>query len=201
MGISDDAVLHAIGEVPRHLFFETLFDQVAYEDKALPIICGQTISKPSTVAYQSQLLSVKPGMKVMEVGTGSGYQTAVLCELKTKVFTIERQKELFDLTRPRLAKMGYDAQCFLGDGFVGLPEYAMFDRIIITCGAPFVPPGLLSQLKVGGVMVIPVGEKNQEMLRIIKNGEGPNDFEQQKFGDCSFVPMLQKLDYGSSKTL
>lgn len=191
-GIFSDAVLDAMSKVPRHLFLETALDYMAYEDKALPIRCGQTISQPSTVAFQTELLDCKPDMKVLEVGTGSGYQTAVLCTMDLRVFSVERQMELFDITKPRLAKLKYRAKCFLGDGYAGLPEYAPFDRIIITCGAPEVPQALIGQLRTGGVMVIPVGGKNQEMTRITKNGDKPEDLLIQYYGDCSFVPMLNK---------
>jgi protein-L-isoaspartate(D-aspartate) O-methyltransferase len=195
-GISDRRVLKAMSDVPRHLFLETMLDYMAYEDRALPIKCGQTISQPSTVAFQSELLDASPEMKVLEVGTGSGYQTAVLCAMGLKVYTIERQKELYDITKPRLSRLGYRPKCFLGDGYKGLPEYGPFDRIIITCGVPEVPADLLAQLKVSGVMVIPVGDERQEMLRIVKTGDGPNDLLRQRYGDCNFVPMLEELDYG-----
>lgn len=174
-GVFGDAVLDAMAKVPRHLFLETALDYMAYEDKALPIKCGQTISQPSTVAFQSELLDAKPDMKVLEVGTGSGYQTAVLCAMGLRVFTIERQKELFDISKARLSALRYRAKCFLGDGYAGLPEYSPFDRIIITCGAPEVPQALLDQLKTGGVMVIPVGGTRQEMTRIEKRGPAPSD--------------------------
>lgn len=195
-GISDQRVLTAMSSVPRHLFLETMLDYMAYEDRALPIKCGQTISQPSTVAFQSELLDASPEMKVLEVGTGSGYQTAVLCAMGLKVYTIERQKELYDITKPRLEKLHYRPKCFLGDGYKGLPEYGPFDRILVTCGAPEVPEELLYQLKVGGVMVVPVGNEQQEMLRIVKMGEKPGDILQQRYGNCNFVPMLGKLDYG-----
>ena len=146
-GIGDRRVLDAMAKVPRHLFLDTMLDYMAYEDRALPIKCGQTISQPSTVAFQSELLDAEPEMKVLEVGTGSGYQTAVLCDMGLKVFTIERQKELFDITKMRLDELHYRPKCFLGDGYKGLPEYAPFDRIIITCGAPEVPEALLAQLQ------------------------------------------------------
>ena len=195
-GISDQRVLTAMSSVPRHLFLATMLYYMAYEDRALPIKCGQTISQPSTVAFQSELLDASPEMKVLEVGTGSGYQTAVLCAMGLKVYTIERQKELYDITKPRLEKLHYRPKCFLGDGYKGLPEYGPFDRILVTCGAPEVPEELLSQLKVGGVMVVPVGNEQQEMLRIVKMGEKPSDILQQRYGNCNFVPMLGKLDYG-----
>ncbi|MBQ6956476.1 MAG: protein-L-isoaspartate(D-aspartate) O-methyltransferase [Bacteroidales bacterium] len=194
-GVFGDAVLDAMAKVPRHLFLETALDYMAYEDKALPIKCGQTISQPSTVAFQSELLDAKPDMKVLEVGTGSGYQTAVLCAMGLRVFTIERQKELFDISKARLSALRYRAKCFLGDGYAGLPEYSPFDRIIITCGAPEVPQALLDQLKTGGVMVIPVGGTRQEMTRIEKRGPAPSDLLIQHFGDCTFVPMVKKLAY------
>lgn len=195
-GIGDRRVLKAMGEVPRHLFLETMLDYMAYEDRALPISCGQTISQPSTVAFQSELLDAEPEMKVLEVGTGSGYQTAVLCAMNLKVYTIERQKGLFDASKERLRRLGYRPKCFLGDGYKGLPEFGPFDRILVTCGAPKVPPHLIDQLKTGGVMVVPVGDESQEMLRLVKTGDAAGDLLQQRYGDCNFVPMLDKLDYG-----
>ena len=195
-GITDERVLAAIGAVPRHLFVESMLDHMAYEDRALPIRCGQTISQPSTVAFQSELLEAERNMKVLEVGTGSGYQTAVLCEMGLKVCTIERQKQLFDVSKPLLAMLGYRVKCFLGDGYKGLPEYGPFDRIIITCGAPTVPSDLIGQLKPGGVMVIPVGGERQEMLRIVKSAEDDGELLQQRYGDFHFVPMIEDMDYG-----
>ena len=190
-GISDDNVLKAMGEVKRHWFLDSALDALAYEDRALKIGAEQTISRPSTVAMQSQLLQVQSGMKVLEIGTGSGYQAAVLCKMGAKVFSIERQKSLFDHTKPLLAELGYRVRCFLGDGYQGLTEadYGPYDRIIVTCGAPGIPDRLMAQLKVGGIMVIPVGgEDTQEMLRITKTGE--NERKEETFGDYSFVPML-----------
>ncbi len=191
-GISDEAVLKAINEVPRHFFLDSALDSHAYEDRALKIGCEQTISHPSTVAMQSQLLALQPGMKVLEIGTGSGYQTAVLCRLGAKVFTVERQKGLFDKTRTLLRDLRYNARCFLGDGYQGLAEvnYGPYDRIIVTCGAREVPEALMAQLKVGGVMVIPLGDEEQEMLRITKEGESREEWQIEKFGTYSFVPML-----------
>lgn len=194
-GIDSRLVTDALNEVPRHLFLETMLDYMAYEDKALPISCGQTISQPSTVAFQSQLLAAEPKMKVLEVGTGSGYQTAVLCAMGLSVYTIERQKELYDESTKRLKELGYKAKCFLGDGYAGLPEFGPFDRVLVTCGAPKIPEALLRQLKKGGVMVIPVGSEHQEMLHIVKQGDDIGDISVQKFGDCKFVPMLEKLNY------
>lgn len=191
-GISDEAVLKAMNEVPRHFFLDSALDSHAYEDRALKIGCEQTISHPSTVAMQSQLLALQPGMKVLEIGTGSGYQTAVLCRLGAKVFTVERQKGLFDKTRTLLRDLRYNARCFLGDGYQGLAEvnYGPYDRIIVTCGAPEVPEALMAQLKVGGIMVIPLGDEEQEMLRITKEGESREEWKVEKFGTYSFVPML-----------
>ena len=187
-GITDEAVLAAMAEVPRHWFLDSALDALAYEDRALKIGCDQTISHPSTVAMQSQLLDLRRGMKVLEIGTGSGYQTAVLCRMGAKVFTIERQKGLFEQTRKLLAEAGYRAQCFLGDGYQGLS--GSYDRIIVTCGAPEIPAALMAQLKVGGIMVIPLGEEEQEMLRITKEGDASDEWKVEKFGTYSFVPML-----------
>lgn len=187
-GITDESVLKAMNEVPRHWFIGIALDAYAYEDRALQIDCDQTISHPSTVAMQSQLLSLKPNMKVLEIGTGSGYQTAVLCRMGGQVFTIERQKGLFDKTSRLLRECGYRAKCFLGDGYQGLA--GSYDRIIITCGAPEIPQLLMGQLKVGGIMVIPLGEGEQEMLRIVKEGEAREQWRVEKYGTYSFVPML-----------
>ena len=187
-GITDEAVLSAMNEVPRHWFIDSALDGHAYDDRALKIGCDQTISHPSTVAMQSQLLALKPHMKVLEIGTGSGYQTAVLCRMGAKVFTIERQKGLFEQTRRLLAEQGYRAQCFSGDGYRGLT--GSYDRIIVTCGAPEIPEALMAQLKVGGIMVIPLGDGEQEMLRITKEAEGKDQWKVEKFGTYSFVPML-----------
>ena len=197
-GITDEAVLKAIGEVQRHWFLDSALDTLAYEDRALKIGCEQTISRPSTVAMQSQLLNVQPGMKVLEIGTGSGYQAVVLCKMGAKVFSVERQKGLFDHTRKLLADLGYRVRCFLGDGYQGLTEmnYGPYDRIIVTCGAPEVPAPLMAQLKEGGIMVIPLGEEEQEMLRITKNGPDKKDWEVEKFGTYSFVPMLDGRNMG-----
>lgn len=197
-GITDEAVLKAIGEVQRHWFLDSALDTLAYEDRALKIGCDQTISRPSTVAMQSQLLNVQPGIKVLEIGTGSGYQAAVLCKMGAKVFSVERQKGLFDHTRKLLADLGYRVRCFLGDGYQGLNEvnYSPYDRIIVTCGAPEIPAPLMAQLKVGGIMVIPLGEEEQEMLRITKEGEESEKWKVEKFGTYSFVPMLDGRNMG-----
>ena len=190
-GIRDEKVLAAIGKIPRHLFMDKAFLEFAYQDKAFPIGCGQTISQPYTVAFQTELLQLKPHEKVLEVGTGSGYQAAVLIELKAQVFSIERQKDLYAKTKEFLPRIGYPAMFIFGDGYKGLPKMAPFDKIIVTCGAPFVPEDLLSQLKVGGRLVIPVGEREvQQMILIVRTSE--KDFEKTVYGDFSFVPMLPK---------
>ncbi len=194
-GIDDENVLAAIGKIPRHMFFDKVFhNNYAYEDLAFPIGAGQTISQPSTVAFQSCLLEISKGDKVLEIGTGSGYQTAVLLELGAKVFTIERQRELFNVTKPLLTSMGYRAQFFFGDGFEGKQSFAPFNKIIVTCGAPFVPPKLIEQLSTNGKMVIPVGEgKEQTMTLIEKNDQG--QLSESTFGNFSFVPMLTNKQY------
>jgi len=187
-GISDSSVLKAIQKIPRHLFLDSSFEDYAYQDQAFPIAAGQTISQPYTVAYQTELLEVEPGMKVLEIGTGSGYQAAVLHELGTKVYSIERQKKLFDITRQTMLKLGYHFNMKYGDGFAGMPTYAPFDRIIITCGAPHIPPALVDQLAEGGRMVIPVGQGDQKMTLVqkLRNGE----LKISEHGNFRFVPML-----------
>ena len=190
-GITDENVLNAVRKIPRHLFIDSSFEDHAYQDKAFPIAAEQTISQPYTVAFQSQSLKVKSGDKILEIGTGSGYQTAVLLELNAEVYTIERQHELFKKTSLFLPKLGYKAKKFIfGDGYQGLKEKAPFDKIIVTAGAPFVPKPLLSQLKVGGMLLIPVGEKTQIMTLFIR--KSPKEFEKHELGDFAFVPMLQK---------
>jgi len=190
-GISDVNVLKAVRNIPRHLFIDSSFEDHAYQDKAFPIAADQTISQPYTVAFQSQSLQVKSGEKVLEIGTGSGYQTAVLLELGAEVFSIERQHELFKKTSLFLPKLGYKPKKFIfGDGYKGLKEKAPFDKIIVTAGAPFVPKPLLSQLKVGGMLLIPVGDKKQIMTLFIR--KSTKEFEKQELGDFAFVPMLQK---------
>lgn len=188
-GVTNDAVLKAIGKVPRHLFLDSGLEEYAYEDKAYPIAANQTISQPYTVGFQSQLLNVEKGDKVLEIGTGSGYQTSVLLELGVKLYTIERQQELYKKTKLLLPKLGYHPKymCF-GDGYLGLPEYGPYDGIIVTCGAPFIPKALLSQLKVGGRMVIPVGDEKQMMTLVTRTSL--LEFEKQVIEECRFVPML-----------
>ena len=189
-GITDTNVLKAIGKIPRHLFMDSSFLDHAYQDKAFPIGADQTISQPYTVAFQSELLKIKSGDKILEIGTGSGYQTAVLCELGAKVYSIERQNELFKKTSKFLPKLGYRAKKLIfGDGYIGLEEEAPFDGIIVTAGAPFVPKPLLSQLKVGGRLVIPVGDDVQVMTMFTR--KGPKKFDQEEFGEFRFVPLLE----------
>ena len=188
-GIIDENVLKAVREIPRHLFIDSSFESHAYQDKAFPIAAEQTISMPYTVAFQTQTLEVKPGDKILEIGTGSGYQTAVLLALNAEVYSIERQRELFKKTALFLPKLGYKPKKFIfGDGYKGLPEQAPFDKIIVTAGAPFVPKPLLGQLKVGGRLLIPVGDKTQIMTLIIRKSD--KEFEKQELGDFAFVPML-----------
>jgi protein-L-isoaspartate(D-aspartate) O-methyltransferase len=189
-GITDQRVLKAIGAVPRHVFMDSSFISFAYKDQAFPIGAGQTISQPYTVAFQTQLLDVQPFQKILEVGTGSGYQAAVLCEMKVKVYTIERQRELYIKASQLLPELGYNPSFFLGDGYKGLPTYGPFDRIIVTAGAPSVPEELLQQLVPGGKMVIPVGPGDQQTMLLItrKNEE---DFVTEKCGAFVFVPMLK----------
>jgi protein-L-isoaspartate(D-aspartate) O-methyltransferase len=189
--IKDEAVLAALEKVPRHLFMDNAFLEFAYQDKAFPIGAGQTISQPFTVAFQSELLQVKKGEKILEIGTGSGYQTCVLLELGAKVYTIERQKTLYDRTRLFLPELGYGANVkfFYGDGYKGIPVYAPYDKAIVTAGAPYIPDELLIQLKVGGRLVIPVGAGDvQVMTLIVKTGE--NEYKKEEFGAFRFVPLL-----------
>lgn len=189
-GITDESVLQAMNNIPRHYFLDSAFDKIAYEDRAFPISEGQTISQPYTVAYQTQLLQVKPNDKILEIGTGSIYQATVLVEMGAKLFTIERQKKLFEQTKNFYFKSRYpNLKFFYGDGYEGLPTYAPFDKVIITAAAPFIPPKLIAQLKPGGKMIIPVDEgEHQRMLRITKNEDGSTN--EESFENFSFVPML-----------
>jgi len=191
-GITDEQVLKAIHSIPRHYFLDSAFDKIAYEDRAFPIAADQTISQPYTVAYQTQLLQIKKGEKVLEIGTGSMYQTTVLAAMGAQVFTIERQKQLFDQTPTYLFKEQYaNIQFFFGDGFEGLPLLAPFDKILITAAAPKIPEKLWAQLKVSGKMIIPLDESDgaQRMLRLTKKRDG--SVKQEKFDAFSFVPMLE----------
>lgn len=188
-GITDERVLDAINSIPRHFFLDTAFDEFAYEDRAFPIAQQQTISQPYTVAYQTELLQVKPYEKVLEIGTGSSYQSCVLAEIGAQVYTIERQRQLYDQIKKFPFKTKYrNIKFFFGDGYEGLPTYAPFDKMIITAAAPYIPDKLVEQLKSGGKMVIPVGEKVQRMLRLTKNADGSTELEE--FDNFSFVPML-----------
>jgi protein-L-isoaspartate(D-aspartate) O-methyltransferase len=191
-GITDENVLTAIGKIPRHFFLDSAFDKIAYEDRAFPIAAAQTISQPYTVAYQTQLLQIKKGDKVLEIGTGSMYQTSVLAEMGAQVFTIERQKQLFDKTAKYVFKDLYlNVQFFFGDGFEGLPDLAPFDKILITAAAPHLPEKLWAQLKTSGKMIIPLDESEtaQRMMRLTKKRDG--SVKKEAFDQFSFVPMLQ----------
>lgn len=189
-GVTDARVLEAIKTVPRHLFLDSSFEDHAYQDKAFPIGAKQTISQPYTVAFQTELLNIGRDAKILEIGTGSGYQTAVLLHLKAKVYTIERQQELFKKTTLFFKRMGYRPKKFVfGDGYKGLQAEAPFDGIIVTAGAPETPKSLLSQLKVGGRLVIPVGEEDQIMTLYVRKSE--KEFEKKTFGSFRFVPMLE----------
>lgn len=190
-GITDERVLEAINTIPRHYFLDSAFDEKAYEDKAFPIAVGQTISQPYTVAYQTQLLEIKPFDKVLEIGTGSAYQASVLAEIGAQVYTIERQKALFENNKRFAYLKKYpNIKFFYGDGFEGLPTFAPFDKVIITAAAPFIPEKLIAQMKTGGKMVIPVGEGAvQRMLRLTKLADGT--FSEEIFANFSFVPMLE----------
>jgi protein-L-isoaspartate(D-aspartate) O-methyltransferase len=190
-GITDKNVLAAIAKVPRHLFIDSSFEEHAYQDKAFRIRSDQTISQPYTVAFQSQLLDVQPGDKILEIGTGSGYQTAVLCIMGAEVYSIERQHDLFKHTKGNLPKIGvHPKQLIFGDGYLGLESKAPFDKIIVTAGAPIIPKPLMAQLKIGGRLVIPVGIDNQIMTLLIRKNE--TQFEKKEFGDFRFVPLLEK---------
>ncbi|EAP86266.1 protein-L-isoaspartate(D-aspartate) O-methyltransferase [Croceibacter atlanticus] len=189
-GIEDQKVLKAIGSIPRHLFMDSSFEDHAYQDKAFPIAADQTISQPYTVAFQTELLQIKRGDTVLEIGTGSGYQTAVLCYLGAKVYTVERQRELFKKTERFLPKLGYRPKyATFGDGYLGLPDYAPFDKIIVTAGAPFIPKPLMQQLKVGGRLVIPVGDEVQIMTLLERKSQ--KEFKKTTFGEFRFVPLLE----------
>ncbi|MEI6677899.1 MAG: protein-L-isoaspartate(D-aspartate) O-methyltransferase [Mariniphaga sp.] len=191
-GIADEAVLDAINAVPRHLFMDNSFVQFAYIDKAFPIAAGQTISQPYTVAFQTEALQLKKFDKVLEVGTGSGYQAAVLCRLCASVYTIERQKSLYDFARNLLPNLGFRPHFFYGDGYQGLPTYGPFDKIIVTAGASFVPEPLKQQLKIGGIMVIPVGKSDHQIMKVITR-ISENEYSEDDRGGFVFVPLLSGL--------
>lgn len=189
-GVRDQRVLDAISKVPRHLFMDSSFIQFAYKDQAFPIGAGQTISQPFTVAFQSQLLDVETNDKILEVGTGSGYQAAVLLEMGAQVFTIERQRELYLKVQQLLPNLGYHPKFFYGDGYKGLPTYGPFDKIIVTAGAPVIPEGLLKQLRIGGILVAPIGpSEKQIMYKVTRVSE--EEYEKEKHGTFVFVPMLK----------
>ena len=197
-GITSEIVLNAIRQVPRHLFCgDAALDRHAYMDKAFPIESGQTISQPYTVALQTQLLDIKPAEKVLEIGTGSGYQAAILAVLGANVYSIERQKELFIKTTKLLKDLKYSVSTFLGDGFNGLPNYSPFDKIIVTAAAPYIPRTLLEQLKIGGILVAPIGNGEKQILIKLKK-LSDTDFEQTNHGECEFVPMLEGINHETS---
>jgi protein-L-isoaspartate(D-aspartate) O-methyltransferase len=189
-GIRDEKVLEAFDKIPRHFFLDLVFENQAYSNTAFQIGAGQTISHPHTVAFQTELLNLKKGEKVLEIGTGSGFQTSILCQLGVKVFTIERQRELYLKAKHIFEIFNFSPKTFFGDGYKGQEVFAPYDKILITCGAPFIPEALLKQLKIGGYLVIPVGNlESQEMIRVKKIDE--TNFVQEKFGKFSFVPMLE----------
>jgi protein-L-isoaspartate(D-aspartate) O-methyltransferase len=195
-GIDNIDILDAINNVPRHLFMDNAFVNFAYQDKAFPIGSGQTISQPYTVAFQTQMLKIKPYQKVLEIGTGSGYQAAVLNELNTNVYTIERQKDLFKKTKEFLPSIGYKCNFFYGDGYKGLEKFAPFDRVIITCGAPQIPQSLIDQLKIGGRMVAPIGDGDIQIMHLIEK-ISETETKITTHGEFSFVPMLNDKQNGN----
>lgn len=189
-GIQSEAVLAAFDKVPRHYFLDPVFTEQAYSNMAFQIGAGQTISHPYTVAFQTELLDIKKGEKILEVGTGSGFQTAILCEMGAKVYSIERQRELYLKAQRLLKQMHYNPRLSYGDGYKGLPSFAPFDKVIITCGAPYIPEALVEQLKPGGLMVIPIGEVEEQLMKLIrKNQDGV--ISEEEFGVFRFVPMLK----------
>ena len=191
-GITDKNVLDAIKKVPRHLFLNSGFEDYAYQDKAFPIGAGQTISQPYTVAFQSQLLQIEKDHKVLEIGTGSGYQTAILCTMGAKVYSVERQSELYRSTSLLLPKLGIRPKYLsFGDGYKGLPNYGPFDSIIVTAGAPLIPKPLMAQLKVGGRLIIPVGGENEPQIMTMLIRINETQFEKHEFGEFRFVPLLE----------
>ncbi len=199
-GIDHEAILSAIASIPRHLFLDKAFWEWAYKDQAFPIAANQTISQPYTVAFQTSLLDLKFDDKVLEIGTGSGYQASVLSLLCKRVYSVERQEVLFKNASQLLYALGYkNVRCYYGDGYAGLASRAPFDKILVTCGAPFIPSELLVQLAPGGKLVVPVGQgEKQEMLRITKSAEGT--FSKESFGDCAFVPFLEGVDHNYQRS-
>ena len=192
-GIKDENVLKAMDAIPRHFFLEKAFEEWAYKDVPFPIESDQTISQPYTVAFQTSLLEIKPGDKVLEIGTGSGYQACVLYKMGAKVYTIERHEKLYNITNAFLPKIGFgNIRLLLGDGYKGSPRFAPFDKILVTAGAPYIPEALIEQLKVGGILVIPVGENVQKMLKITKISE--DKIEKEDHGDFRFVPFLKGVN-------
>lgn len=187
-GISDAAVLEAFGKVPRHFFVPDFLKERAYDNQALPIACGQTISQPLTVAMQTQLLEVKPKLRILEIGTGCGFQAAILHAMGAHVYTVERQLELYRQSAARFRELGISIPQKHGDGYAGWPEFAPYDRILVTCGAPTLPPALLQQLKTGGILLVPIGGKEQRMTKIVRRTEG---FASEEHGTYTFVPMLE----------
>lgn len=194
IGIKDEKVLSAMNSIPRHIFMDSIFDDYAYEDRCFPIAANQTISHPSTVAEQTELLEVKEKEKILEIGTGCGYQSAVLMKLNAQLYTIERQKSLFEFSKKKFRELRlYPKFQSFGDGFLGLPEFAPFDKIIVTCGAENLPINLIKQLKIGGKMVIPIGQTDkQTMYRFTKISE--REIEKEDFGAYKFVPMLKNTN-------
>ena len=190
-GIQNNAILQAFDATPRHFFLDLAFINQAYSNMAFQIGAGQTISHPFTVAFQTDLLEVKKGTKVLEIGTGSGFQTSILCALGAKVYSIERQRELFLKAKRIINDLGHNPKLFYGDGYKGQPSYAPFERILVTCGAPFVPEALLDQLVVGGILVIPIGEGDKQIMTKITKVSA-TEFDKQTYGDFSFVPMLER---------
>jgi len=195
-GITDESALRMINEIPRHLFLDNAFVQFAYQDKPFPIGSGQTISQPYTVAFQTQLLELNPYEKVLEVGTGSGYQAAVLIGMEANVYTIERQKELFQKTKEFLPELGYNCNFYYGDGYKGLEQFAPFDKIIVTCGAPTIPEDLIKQLKVGGRMVAPIGKGDIQVMNLIEK-ISETETKITTHGEFSFVPMINNKNNGN----
>ena len=195
-GITDESALRMINEIPRHLFLDNAFVQFAYQDKPFPIGSGQTISQPYTVAFQTQLLELNPYEKVLEVGTGSGYQAAVLIGMEANVYTIERQKELFQKTKEFLPELGYNCNFYYGDGYKGLEQFAPFDKIIVTCGAPTIPEDLIKQLKVGGRMVAPIGKGDVQVMNLIEK-ISETETKITTHGEFSFVPMINNKNNGN----